>query len=80
MKISLARIQLEERVLRREALERDLSGKDAQECLARVRRRMIVGNRVWIPPIYNPYQSYLAWRKKHRNAPQNICQIKSQGA
>jgi len=76
MNIALARIQLEERVLRREALERDLSGKDAQECLARIRRRMTYGSRVWIPPIYNPYQAYLAWRKKHRNAPLNINLLK----
>lgn len=64
--ICLARVQLEERVHRRESLERELSGKDAQECLDRVRRRMTLGDSVWIPPMYNREETFRAWKRRHR--------------
>jgi len=79
--IDLARVQYEERVARREALDREFSGLDAQACFARVRRRMapLSGpdpDPVWIPPLYNAEPSYREWRRRHRRRRiDNVSQI-----
>lgn len=64
--IDIARVQLEERQARREGLDRELSGRDSQECLERVRRRMALGDSVWIPPYFRGDESYKTWRHRHR--------------
>lgn len=64
--ISLDRAQWEERVERRARLNLELAGQDAQDCMARVRRRMLEGDGVWIAPRYNAKEAYVMWRRRHR--------------
>lgn len=66
LKIALWRAQLEERVERRQSLDRELAGRDAQECVERVQRRMRDGDANWIPPMYGRVQAFRAWRRDHR--------------
>jgi len=65
--VELARVQYEERIERRAALDRGLSGRDAQQCLARVRRRMTEGDSVWLPPMYGRVEALKAWKRRHPN-------------
>jgi len=74
--ISLARAQLEERRERRERLDRDTaSDGDSQECIARVRRRMVEGDTNWIPPRYNADVKYREWRRTHRRHVSTVANI-----
>jgi len=63
--VDLARVQYEERTERRAALDRKLSGRDAQQCLARVRRRMTEGDSAWLPPMYGRAEALAAWKRRH---------------
>jgi hypothetical protein len=65
--IELGRVQLEERVQRRETMEREMSDSDAISCVARVRRRMTIGDDEWIPPMYGRAEALREWRRRHRS-------------
>lgn len=65
--IDLARVQLEERKQRREALERELSGRDAEDCIRRVKLRMQLGDSVWIQPLYNVNENLTEWLTRKRS-------------
>ncbi len=64
--IDLARVQWTVREERRQALDREQSGKDAAECVARVKRRMQLGDTVWVPPMYGREAAWKAWCRAHR--------------
>lgn len=68
LSIDLARIQLEERTQRREALERDLSGRDAEDCMRRVKLRMTYGDTVWVQPLYNVREHLDEWLSRKKRA------------
>lgn len=78
MAISLDRVQLAEREERRASLDREHSGRDAQECFDRVSRRMRNGDKDWIPPMYSRAKAFKAWRKKHRRLVSGIEHIRRQ--
>lgn len=73
--IDLARVQWAEREERRASLDRELSGPDSQECIARVRKRMAEGSSTWIPPMFGREEAYRAWRRKHRRRLRNVSNI-----
>ena len=66
--LDLARIQWAEREERRARMELELSGKDAQDCVERVKKRMRLGDSVWMPPMYARSEAYRVWRRKHRRS------------
>jgi len=66
MYIDLARVQFAEREERRLSLNRELSGEDAQHCMERVQRRMMLGDTVWIPPMFNREVEFKKWKRRHR--------------
>ena len=65
--IDLARVQWQVREERRAELERGLSGMDARACMARVRRRMVEGDSVWLPPMHGRDKAFRAWKLRHRS-------------
>lgn len=64
--IDAARINIEEQKDRRISLIMELSSKDAQDCMSRVRSRMRDGDKNFIPPMFNREEAYQKWCAKHR--------------